>query len=202
MSITCRSAAEIEKLARVNALVARVLPETAHGVRVAGDPDQRVEHVGLCGGAGDFLLDRARAEGVDVYLTSDLRQLSRVARGLGPLVPGLDVKALIAEVQARAVEELDYQLEAEAQRAFAEEFRDDPEIVVAVTLQRPIKGYFGGVVAGPVFKDVMTYALQELQIPPTGTKSPTVKVKADQTPDPSDATVLRDRGADAARSRP
>ena len=27
-------------------------------------------------------------------------------------------------------------------------------------------------VAGPVFKDVMTYALQELQIPPTGTKSP------------------------------
>ena len=63
-------------------------------------------------------------------LTSDLRQLSRVARGLGPLVPGLDVKALIAEVQARAVEELDYQLEAEAQRAFAAEFRDDPDIVV------------------------------------------------------------------------
>ena len=54
-------------------LVDRVLPATAHGVRVAGDPDQRVEHVGLCGGAGDFLLDRARAEGVDVYLTSDLR---------------------------------------------------------------------------------------------------------------------------------
>ena len=43
---------------------------------------------------------------------------------------------------------------------------DDPEIVVAVTLQRPIKGYFGGAVAGPVFHDVMTYALQELQIPP------------------------------------
>lgn len=55
------------------ALVARVLPETAHGVRVAGDPDQRVEQVGLCGGAGDFLLDRARRDGVDVYLTSDLR---------------------------------------------------------------------------------------------------------------------------------
>ncbi len=44
-------------------LVDRVLPATAHGVRVAGDPDQRVEHVGLCGGAGDFLLDRARARG-------------------------------------------------------------------------------------------------------------------------------------------
>jgi predicted unusual protein kinase regulating ubiquinone biosynthesis (AarF/ABC1/UbiB family) len=63
-------------------------------------------------------------------LTSDLRQLARVARGLGPLVPGLDIKPLIAELQTRAVEELDYELEAEAQRAFAEEFRDDPDIVV------------------------------------------------------------------------
>ena len=63
-------------------------------------------------------------------LTSDLRQMSRVSRGLGPLVPGLDVKALVAEVQARAVEELDYQLEAEAQHAFAVEFAGDPDIVV------------------------------------------------------------------------
>jgi dinuclear metal center YbgI/SA1388 family protein len=53
--------------------VGNVLAETAHGVRVAGDPDLVVEQVGLCGGAGDFLLDRARAAGVDVYLTSDLR---------------------------------------------------------------------------------------------------------------------------------
>jgi predicted unusual protein kinase regulating ubiquinone biosynthesis (AarF/ABC1/UbiB family) len=63
-------------------------------------------------------------------LTSDLRQLSRVARGLGPLVPGLDVKPLLAELEDRAVEELDYQLEAAAQREFAAEFRDDPDIVV------------------------------------------------------------------------
>ena len=54
-------------------LVARTLPATAHGVRVAGDPDQQVEVVGLCGGAGDFLLDEARHQGVDAYLTSDLR---------------------------------------------------------------------------------------------------------------------------------
>ena len=74
---------------------------------------------------------------------------------------------------------------------------DDPEIVVAVTLQRPIKGYFGGAVAGPVFHDVMTYALQELQIPPTGTKSPVVKVKADK-PAASDTTVLRDRRSGAS----
>ena len=63
-------------------------------------------------------------------LTADLRQLARVARGLGPLVPGMDIKPLIAELQARAVEELDYQLEAEAQRAFALEYRGDPDIVI------------------------------------------------------------------------
>jgi predicted unusual protein kinase regulating ubiquinone biosynthesis (AarF/ABC1/UbiB family) len=63
-------------------------------------------------------------------LRSDLRQLARVARTMGPLVPGLDLKPLVEELQARALEELDYDLEAQAQRAFAEAFRDDPDIVV------------------------------------------------------------------------
>jgi dinuclear metal center YbgI/SA1388 family protein len=54
-------------------LAASVFPPTAHGLRVAGDPDQVVETVALCGGAGDFLLDRARSAGADVYVTSDLR---------------------------------------------------------------------------------------------------------------------------------
>jgi cell division protein FtsI (penicillin-binding protein 3) len=53
---------------------------------------------------------------------------------------------------------------------------DDPELIVAVTLQRPTNGYYGGVVAAPVFRDVMTYALQKLQIPPTGTTSPKVSI--------------------------
>jgi len=53
--------------------VASALPETAHGVRVAGDPDRVIETVALCGGAGDFLLDRARSAHADVYVTSDLR---------------------------------------------------------------------------------------------------------------------------------
>jgi dinuclear metal center YbgI/SA1388 family protein len=53
--------------------VGEVLPVTAHGVRVAGDPDRRVGTVALCGGSGDFLLDRAMAAGADAYVTSDLR---------------------------------------------------------------------------------------------------------------------------------
>ena len=63
-------------------------------------------------------------------LRSDLRQLARLARTIGPMAPGIDVKPLIAELQARANDELDYTLEAEAQRAFAQAFRGDPEIVV------------------------------------------------------------------------
>jgi dinuclear metal center YbgI/SA1388 family protein len=53
--------------------VAAALPGTAHGVRVAGDPDRVVRRVALCGGAGDFLLDAVRATDADVYVTSDLR---------------------------------------------------------------------------------------------------------------------------------
>lgn len=63
-------------------------------------------------------------------LVADLRQLSRVARTIGPLVPGIEVKPLIEELQARAVEELDYRLEAEAQRAFAAAYAEDAEIDV------------------------------------------------------------------------
>ncbi len=55
------------------ALAASGLPSTAWGLRAAGDPDRAVRTVAVCGGAGDSLLDTARAAGVDVYLTADLR---------------------------------------------------------------------------------------------------------------------------------
>ena len=53
--------------------VVATLPATGGAVRVAGDPDRRIETVAVCGGAGDFLLDQARASAADVYVTSDLR---------------------------------------------------------------------------------------------------------------------------------
>ncbi len=55
------------------ALVARVLPDTAGGVRVAGDPDRAVRRVAVCGGSGGSLLPAAAAAGADVLLTSDLK---------------------------------------------------------------------------------------------------------------------------------
>ena len=44
--------------------------------------------------------------------------------------PGLDVKPLLAELRERITEELDYELEAESQRAFAAAYADDPEIFI------------------------------------------------------------------------
>jgi dinuclear metal center YbgI/SA1388 family protein len=60
-------------LAEFAAQVAKGLPATAAGVRLAGDPDRTIRTVAVCGGAGDSLLGTARAAGVDVYLTADLR---------------------------------------------------------------------------------------------------------------------------------
>ena len=68
--------------------------------------------------------------GAGEALMSDLRQISRVARGVAPVFPGIDIKPLVAELQARAAEELDYSLEAQAQRTYAEAFRDDPDYVI------------------------------------------------------------------------
>jgi predicted unusual protein kinase regulating ubiquinone biosynthesis (AarF/ABC1/UbiB family) len=68
--------------------------------------------------------------GAATALMSDLNQLARFARLFAGLFPGLDVKPLIAELKARVAEELDYGLEADAQRAFAAAYADDPEIVV------------------------------------------------------------------------
>lgn len=68
--------------------------------------------------------------GAGEALLSDLAQLSRFARLLGPLIPGMDIKPLITELRNRVAEELDYGLEAQAQQEHAEEFADDPDVVV------------------------------------------------------------------------
>ena len=54
-------------------LVASALPPTAVGARVSGDLEAPIRTVALVGGSGDFMLDAARARGVDVFVTSDLR---------------------------------------------------------------------------------------------------------------------------------
>ncbi|UYQ64277.1 ABC1 kinase family protein [Streptomyces peucetius] len=68
--------------------------------------------------------------GAGEALLSDLAQLSRFARLLGPLIPGMDIKPLLSELRDRVSEELDYELEAQAQREHAAVFADDPAVLV------------------------------------------------------------------------
>ena len=50
---------------------------------------------------------------------------------------------------------------------------DDPQFVVAVTLQKPaLDNPSGSGLCGPIFTEVMSYALQSYQVPPTGTTAP------------------------------
>lgn len=60
-------------LGRLARVLAELLPATASGVRVAGEYDQPVRSVALCGGAGDSLLLEPAVLASDVYITSDLR---------------------------------------------------------------------------------------------------------------------------------
>ncbi|NEA36802.1 penicillin-binding protein 2 [Streptomyces sp. SID13031] len=51
---------------------------------------------------------------------------------------------------------------------------DNPRFVTYVVLQNPTNGRGGGFQGGPVFRDVMSYALQKYAVPPTGAKAPNV----------------------------
>ena len=68
--------------------------------------------------------------GAGPALLADLTQLSRFARMFAVLSPGLDVKPLLSELRARIAEELDYALEADAQRGFATAYAQDAEVLV------------------------------------------------------------------------
>jgi predicted unusual protein kinase regulating ubiquinone biosynthesis (AarF/ABC1/UbiB family) len=67
--------------------------------------------------------------GAGPALMADFNQLSRFAKVFGMISPGLDVKPLLAELKARVSEELDYTLEASAQRQFVAAYEGDPDIV-------------------------------------------------------------------------
>ncbi|MDI3389239.1 AarF/ABC1/UbiB kinase family protein [Streptomyces sp. B-S-A8] len=77
--------------------------------------------------------------GAGEALLSDLTQLSRFAKLLGPLIPGMDIKPLITELRDRVSEELDYELESQAQQEHAREFADDPDVFVPEVLHQSEK---------------------------------------------------------------
>ncbi|QCX78975.1 putative protein kinase UbiB [Streptomyces sp. YIM 121038] len=99
--------------------------------------------------------------GAGEALLSDLNQLGRFARVLGPLIPGMDIKPLIAELRDRVSEELDYGLEAQAQRAHAEEFADDPDVIVPDVVHQSEQVLVTEWIDGVPLADVITDGSQE-----------------------------------------
>ncbi|KUO22991.1 cell division protein [Streptomyces dysideae] len=54
---------------------------------------------------------------------------------------------------------------------------DNPRITVYCAIQNATKGnYFGGQICGPIYKQVMEFALKTLQVPPTGAKAASLPV--------------------------
>ncbi len=67
-------------------------------------------------------------------LLSDLANVSRVARVATLWIPGIDIDPILAELRGRMAEELDYRLEAAAQKAFHRGFRGDRHVAVPAVL--------------------------------------------------------------------
>jgi predicted unusual protein kinase regulating ubiquinone biosynthesis (AarF/ABC1/UbiB family) len=61
---------------------------------------------------------------------ADMQNLGMILRLMRTIAPGLDVRATAEEIRSRIHEELDYELEAQNQRALARVFRGHPFIVV------------------------------------------------------------------------
>jgi predicted unusual protein kinase regulating ubiquinone biosynthesis (AarF/ABC1/UbiB family) len=68
--------------------------------------------------------------GVNIAVRSDKQNLGMILRLMKSVAPGLDPKALGAEIRSRIEEELDYELEAQNQRRLARIFRGHPFIVI------------------------------------------------------------------------
>src|SRR5690242_15083029 len=68
--------------------------------------------------------------GVAAAVRADMQNLGMILRLMKRIAPGLDVKGTAEEIRERIGEELDYELEANNQRALARIFRGHPFIVV------------------------------------------------------------------------
>jgi predicted unusual protein kinase regulating ubiquinone biosynthesis (AarF/ABC1/UbiB family) len=99
--------------------------------------------------------------GADEALRSDLRQLMRFSRLFQSLAPGAEVKPLLAELQERMVEELDYRGEADNQRAFAAAFEGDEHVLVPRVVASAPKVIVTDWVTGTPFSEIIADGTRE-----------------------------------------
>jgi dinuclear metal center YbgI/SA1388 family protein len=89
-------------LGDIAARLAAALPQTASGVRVSGDFEQRINTVALAAGAGDSFADAAYKLGAELFISSDLRhhvvlELIERAKAEGRAFAVLDISHWAAE---------------------------------------------------------------------------------------------------------
>jgi len=92
---------------------------------------------------------------------ADLRQLARMSRVMQPLVPGLEIKPLIAELRDRMEEELDYRDEAESQRVFAAALDGDALVKVPRVVASAPRALVTEWVAGRKLSEVIRAGTQQ-----------------------------------------
>jgi predicted unusual protein kinase regulating ubiquinone biosynthesis (AarF/ABC1/UbiB family) len=94
--------------------------------------------------------------GIDAAIRADLSNAGMILRLTKALAPGLDAKAVAAELRERVLEELDYEHEAQNQRSFARAYRGHPfihvpDVVTRLSRDRVLVTEF---VSGTGFEDV------------------------------------------------
>ena len=97
--------------------------------------------------SGRVVAVKVQYPGIKQIVRSDLKNLGLVLKAGSRMVPGLATKEVAEEITERIVEELDYELEADNQRALAREYRGHPfitvpEVVSAMSTERVLVSEF------------------------------------------------------------
>src|SRR5215211_2740500 len=104
--------------------VAEVLEEEAFAAASSGQVHRATLH------DGTKVAVKVQYPGIADALESDMANAGILVRLAKVLAPGLDAKAVASELRERVLEELDYEFEAQNQRAFARAYDGHPFIVV------------------------------------------------------------------------
>ncbi|HEX2161881.1 MAG TPA: AarF/ABC1/UbiB kinase family protein [Thermoleophilaceae bacterium] len=80
--------------------------------------------------AGREVAVKVQYPGVARAVRADLQNLGLLMRVAKRIAPGMDAKAMTAEIRERLSDELDYEQEAQAQRAMARAWRGHPFVVI------------------------------------------------------------------------
>jgi predicted unusual protein kinase regulating ubiquinone biosynthesis (AarF/ABC1/UbiB family) len=76
----------------------------------------------------DYVAVKVQYPGVAQAVRADLQNLGLIMRVAKRIAPGMDAKAMTAEIRERLTDELDYEHEAQQHRAFARSWRGHPFI--------------------------------------------------------------------------